>query len=91
LAVFPNLTGLGRREPPLFFSAFNYRWDNLWINAQELKIGDKLLGKNGEIKVVESIEEISVGVRSYNIQVGNDHTFFADGVLVHNKEPDPQG
>jgi intein/homing endonuclease len=36
--------------------------------------------------VIASIEKIANhAVRAYNIEVDGSHTFFANGVLVHNK------
>jgi hypothetical protein len=36
--------------------------------------------------VVSSLSFESERAPTYNIEVANQHTYFADGVLVHNKE-----
>jgi hypothetical protein len=58
-----------------------------WVVASELCVGDRLQGPNGEAVVVESIGNVARAVRAYNITVDGDHTFFAGGLLVHNKPP----
>jgi intein/homing endonuclease len=60
-----------------------------WVNVEELVVGDELSGMGGTPVLVETIEKIDFGVRAYNLEVDGTHTFFVDGVLVHNKEPDP--
>lgn len=60
-----------------------------WVEASGLKIGDELCGMNREPIVVGSIEQVKKGIRAYNIEVAGTHTFFTEGVLVHNKGPDP--
>jgi intein/homing endonuclease len=60
-----------------------------WINVEDLQIGDELTDSAGNLIVVASLERVDKGVRVYNIEVGNTHTFFVDGTLVHNKIPDP--
>ncbi len=62
-----------------------------WVVVEDLRIGDEIVGPDGATIVVESMDEIHYGVRVYNIEVDGTHTFFADGLLVHNKGPDPQG
>ncbi len=60
-----------------------------WVNAEELVVGDVLSGMGGARIPVETIENIDFGVRAYNLEVEGTHTFFIDGILVHNKPPTP--
>ncbi len=62
-----------------------------WIECANLEVGDKLIAADGEAVSVASIEARTKGVRVYNIEVSGSHTFYANGFLVHNKEPDPEG
>lgn len=57
-----------------------------WIYAGNVKIGDELVNQDGDIIKVESIEERQELVPVYNIIVSKYHTYFADGVYVHNEE-----
>lgn len=61
-----------------------------WKEARHLVVGDVLDAIGGEIPIV-SIERVEKPVRAFNIEVGGDHTFYANGMLVHNKPPDPEG
>lgn len=65
--------------------------DGVWVIAGDLKAGNELAGVDGSPMLVDSIESVKFGVRVYNIEVEGTHTFFVDGVLVHNKDPDPEG
>ena len=58
-----------------------------WKHAGELKIGDKLLDSKGKTVKIGSIKKIREKIPVYNIEVDRYHTYFADNVLVHNKEP----
>jgi len=57
-----------------------------WIRASDLAIGDEMHGLDADEEIV-SIQRVRRGVRVYNLEVDEDHTFFVDGFLVHNKEP----
>jgi len=61
-----------------------------WIDAQDLAVGDLLIGPEGS-DPVRSIEKQIKGVRVYNLSVGGVHTFVVNGNIVHNKPPDPGG
>jgi intein/homing endonuclease len=65
--------------------------DDTWVNAEHLVVGDRLVGRDGKTVLVATIERIDRAVRAYNIEVAGPHTFFVEGVLVHNKLPNPQG
>lgn len=62
-----------------------------WLKSSELVVGTRLKLLNGGSIDVVSVEEIRRGARVFNIEVGEDHTFYANGILVHNKNPDRQG
>ena len=59
-----------------------------WISAIEIEVGDKLVLSNGEVTDVldVSAEEVSYPIKTYNLSIDEDHTFFVDsqGVLTHN-------
>lgn len=55
------------------------------IKAEDLKVGDFLLGMSGEKKIITGINiEENHTDYLYNISVNDNHNFFAEGVLVHN-------
>lgn len=56
-----------------------------WVRAGDLKPGDTLFTDNGEYKPVEKIEQMTGKTQVYNLEVDDAHTYFAGGVLVHNK------
>lgn len=58
---------------------------NQWITTENLKIGDRLIGEDMEEIEIVSIEHFNKGVRAFNIDVLTPDTFFANGILVHNK------
>jgi hypothetical protein len=62
-----------------------------WKFAGDLTVGDELIGADGVPVIIEMIDTLDRGVRVYNIEVDKTHTFIADGILVHNKPPNPQG
>ncbi len=58
-----------------------------WQEAGKAKLGDDLLGLDGNIIKVRSIDLISAdNTRVYNILVGKYHTYFASDIYVHNAE-----
>ena len=57
-----------------------------WIYAGNIKLGDKLLDADNRIIKVESIDIKEELVTVYNIIVNKYHTYFADGLYVHNGE-----
>jgi hypothetical protein len=59
-----------------------------WVSADKLKIGDKLTYLNGhEVKNVSvmSLVPESPLDKVYNLTVSDQHDYFANGILVHNK------
>jgi hypothetical protein len=61
-------------------------WANgRWMRADELRAGDRMLDLAGASTPVASIELLSdVAEFVYNLRVEGVHTYFADGILVHN-------
>lgn len=58
-----------------------------WVNAGNLKVGDKLIGPNGEEIEIRSIEPKPGPVTVHPIRVENPPgTFIAEGVVVHNRD-----
>ena len=62
-----------------------------WVLAQDLQKGDALTLRDGSAMSVSSAVHVDRGVRVYNIDTGSPDTFFANGILVHNKDGDIQG
>jgi len=61
--------------------------DGEWVEASELKPGDKLKTIDGKIAVIKNIRKVKTQepVTVYNLEASSPHNYFADGVLVHNK------
>jgi alpha-2-macroglobulin len=57
-----------------------------WVQAGSLQRGDKLLGTDGKTISVRSVEWLASDVRVYNLEIEKYHTFFADGIWVHNQK-----
>ena len=57
-----------------------------WSYPPKLKIGDKLLTAEGKEKKIESIKYAEGEVKVYNLQVEKTKNYFAEDVLVHNKD-----
>jgi len=55
-----------------------------WKRADNMKVGDYLLAKNGDLIEVNKIEEIKESQYVYNFEVEELHTYFAGGYYVHN-------
>ena len=54
------------------------------VNATVLKIGDILITSNGT-ELIESIEQTNEVDIVYNLSVDNEHVYYANNYLVHNK------
>ncbi|MEN2774747.1 polymorphic toxin-type HINT domain-containing protein [Acetivibrio clariflavus] len=67
----------------LFFT--NSGW---WKSAKNIKVGDRILTADGELKKVTAtrVVELEEAVRIYNLNVEDYHTYFVgtNGLLVHN-------
>lgn len=58
-----------------------------WHPAAELEPGDQVKSAEGEPTTLLSTEYLPGKIRVYNLQVDNDHTYYAGkGKLVHNKK-----
>jgi alpha-2-macroglobulin len=65
----------------------HYLWINgKWNVAANINIKDSLTGLRGENVPVTSIEWFRGKIPVYNLEIENKHTFFADGVWVHNQK-----
>ena len=71
--------------------AHPFRVGDDWVLAGDLTIGQTITSKSGSGTIVVSIERVDRAIRAYNIEVSGSHTFFVEGLLVHNKGPDPRG
>ncbi len=62
--------------------------NNEWKPIGEAKVGDYLLGADGSLVEINSIEKIEVpeGMDVYDLDLGGSW-YFAEGVLVHNSAP----
>ncbi len=68
-----------------------------WLEAGSIVVGDLLRGENGENIEVYSIQGVYDSVPVYNLEVkpenegeltcGPGHSYYADGILAHNKCP----
>lgn len=57
-----------------------------WKYAGEIEIGDTLLTSDGVKEKVTSLKFVSEWTLVYNIELDKYHTYFADGIYVHNEE-----
>lgn len=62
--------------------------DKGWVEARELKIGDRVLLSSGKVISIDNviIEKLKIKVKVYNFEVEDWHTYFVSeiGILVHN-------
>jgi hypothetical protein len=70
----------------------NFYVNGEWKSAHEIKIGDVLLNKDMKEITVNNVEELNGEVKVYHIiDVKDDHTYFAENILVHNIKLKPPG
>ena len=62
----------------------NAVYNDYGIDVKTLKVGDKLITKNGLEKVTK-LESEKDFVKVYNFTTSNTHTYLVDGVVSHNK------
>lgn len=56
-----------------------------WVEASKLKVGDNVLLSDNTLQKVKSVKIIDKeNTTVYNLNVENNHTYYANGVLVHN-------
>ncbi len=60
--------------------------NNSWTTAGNIQEGDKLVDDSGNTVLVSSIEWQSGKFDVYNLDVEKYHTFFANGIWVHNQK-----
>jgi hypothetical protein len=56
----------------------------MFIQSENLVIGDYIFKENGEFEIIHSIDIIDDYVQTININIEENDVYFADGVLVHN-------
>ncbi len=71
-------------------SAINRDIDD-WVYAEDLNIGDRLIGAGGQLITVQAIEHLAGASSLYNLSIANYHSYFVAGtsgtaapVWVHN-------
>jgi len=60
--------------------------NGIWKRAGEIKIGDTLLTSNATKEKVTSLKFVPEWTLVYNIELDKYHTYFANGIYVHNEE-----
>jgi hypothetical protein len=55
------------------------------IDVDLIKIGDIVNLEDGSTSIIESIEELDNLQKVYTLEIENNHNFYANGILVHNK------
>lgn len=60
--------------------------NNAWMQAGSIQIGDHLTDKDGKVVVVSSLEWQRGSYQVYNLEVEKYHTYFANGIWVHNEK-----
>ena len=56
-----------------------------WVEAKDLKIGDYLINSEFGFEKIYSIKKENYLGYVYNLEVDNNHNYFAEDFLVHNK------
>ena len=64
------------------------------VAAGNVKVGDKLLNLKGDLVEVSSIEKVDLSIddrvhRTYNIELERYHNYFANSIMVNDKNDDP--
>ncbi len=65
--------------------------NNQWQEIGSANIGDNIRTLNNGEETIFSIKQIKNSVEVFNLQVENNHNYFAEDFLVHNKGPLPPG
>jgi len=60
---------------------------NFEIDIDLIKIGDVVNLADGTTSVIEDIETLDLLEQVYTFEVENNHNYYANGILVHNKTP----
>jgi intein/homing endonuclease len=64
--------------------------NELWLPASDILVGDSLIARDGNIPVTSVAPNQSLSA-VYNLTTVPSHTYYADGVLVHNIKADGGG
>lgn len=57
----------------------------MWVRAETLEVGDKLMAPDGSAIVITSISSVAGANTVYNLSLqGPNHNYFAENTLVHN-------
>ena len=64
---------------------------HIWLRADHIEVGDYLYDKELNKMKVTSIKKVNESVVTYNFEVENTHTYFAENVIVHNAGGGPGG
>ena len=67
------------REHPFFV-------DGEWVEAERLEVGDLLQLESGRKVKIKSVKHLNEEHIVYNISVYNNRNYYANGILVHNKD-----
>jgi hypothetical protein len=61
-------------------SAHSFETSRGWVFAEDLRVGDELVGRSTSPIVVAALERVDYGVRAYNLDVEGDN-YLAEGVV----------
>lgn len=56
-----------------------------WVTVGDLTTHDMLLNQSGDFFPITSLQKVYQQAPVYNLEVTNDHDYFAQGMLAHNK------
>ncbi len=59
--------------------------ENPQLNATMLEVGDELITRDGKVLITIIDKKATSIHKVYNLVVGGDNQYYADGYLVHNK------
>jgi len=85
LIVFIALTTFSYAEQLKVTKEHPFYLDGEWVEAKDLKPGDKLKTIDGKTAVIKNIEKVEEPITVYNLEASSPHNYFASNVLVHNK------
>jgi len=58
-----------------------------WVKSGQLRTGDEVLTRAGQVEI-DAINTVSKTITVFDLEVEPLHTYFANGILVHNKSMD---
>ena len=79
----------------LYHENVNPTENGFWVEAKDLRVGDVVMGANGELSVLVAVDRIEFpdGIKVYNFTVDGNHNYFVIAkcdefgqtcILVHN-------